>query len=91
MVASRLAPSTLGLRVGEVRPVTAEQAAREARVPLRTWQRWLVRWHQLGVTGVETAKSRAHAGRRWSLAPDLVARWRRGELPSPYARQRAAA
>jgi len=68
-------------------PLTAEQAARAARVPYPTWCRWLALWARRGVAGLSRARTRGRGG-SWRVAPDLVDRWRRGELPSPH--QRAA-
>ena len=88
MLDARLRPSTVTAAPAEPCPLTAEQAAAAASVPLRTLRRWLDRWAFLGVAGIRRVRARAHAGRRWEIAPDLVDRWRRGELPSPH--QRAA-
>lgn len=72
-------------------PQTAELAAAQAGVPLRTWQRWLERWFELGVAGVERVRDgRARGGLRYRVAPDFVERWRRGEIPSPHRAQLAA-
>jgi transposase len=71
--------------MAESRPLTTEQAADEAGVSYRTWARWLARWAHLRVDGVARARTRGRGG-SWAIAPDLVDRWRRGELPSPYAR-----
>jgi hypothetical protein len=75
--------------VADLRTLTAAEAAAVAGVSYRTWARWLDRWLALRVIGVDRVRlGRARGGYCWRLAPDIVDRWRRGELPSPHTHYR---
>lgn len=87
MLDRRFWPRTVAVPTAEPCPLTAEQTARAAGIARRTWVRWLARWAYLRVAGLSRARTRGRGG-SWRCAPDLVERWRRGELPSPH--QRAA-
>jgi hypothetical protein len=61
--------------------VTVAEFADQARVSEQTVRNWIEAWVALGVTGIREVPARN--GRRFVFTRDLVARWRRCELPVP--------
>lgn len=68
--------------------MTAREFAFAIRQPYSTVARWLERWAYLRVEGVAKVPARGRGG-AWRLAADLPARWRAGDLPSPYTQAAA--
>jgi len=71
------------LQVGQV---SLRDAATLARVPYRTFARWVAAWLARGVDGIHVETARARAGRRYVVDRSVVERWLACELPTPYAR-----
>ena len=68
-------------QVGEV---SLAEAAKLARVPYRTWARWVERWAFRRVNGIRVVTARARGGRRYVVDPEFVERWRNQEIATPY-------
>jgi hypothetical protein len=64
---------------------TCDEIARSMRVPKRTVQRHVAVLARLGAPGVRRAR-RSDRGRwTWLVSDELLAVWKRGELPAPWA------
>jgi hypothetical protein len=70
-------------------PLTPEAFARAVSRPhyavtARTVRRWLAAWCAAGVAGITRVPSRGRYGVRYTIAPSVLRRYLRGELPSPH-------
>ncbi len=78
-------PGTLRLRDAKTPELGSAALSRAMAIPARTVRRWLAVWYSLGVAGVRAPPAAGRYGAKYVASADLPARWRRGELPDPFA------